>query len=348
VDTSVDASVDTPMDNRTEPAATRTIPRFDTGRDGPVALIDAAPGRLRDIMASGREHYGGLALRLGDRLSRAWLEKSDNPYRGEIAAVAARLDAPGAWLLNLSYEWTCTTGVAPGAGGNAGGGGMRMLRTLDWPLAGLGRDVVVAGHESGAGAWWNVTWPGFVGVATAMAPGRFAAAINQPPMRQRTPSCGLDWVISRAAVWKSRALPPGHLLRRVFETAKTYAEARRMLCETPLSVPAFFSLAGAGPGEGCVIERLETSALVREAPAGIANHWIADPREAGRARGEDSPGRYARMEDLLGRMPDDFSWVRPPILNPTTRLAVVAGPAAGALMVRGYEEDGPATAVFKL
>ena len=334
------------MDNRFEPAAAPalTIPRIDTGGDGPLALIDAAPDRFRDIMASGRDHYGGPALRLGDRLSKTWLEKSANPYRGEIAAIAARLDGPGAWLLNLSYEWTCTTGVAP----DAGSGGMKMLRTLDWPLKGLGQGVVVAGHESDSGAWWNVTWPGFVGVATAMAPGRFAAAINQPPMTQRTPNCWLDWLIGRAVVWQSRALPPVHLLRRVFETAKTYAEAKGMLSETPLSIPAFFSLAGVGPGEGCVIERLENSALVRDAPASVANHWIAGKQGGGRMRGEDSTGRYAKMEGLLDRMPDDYSWVRPPILNPTTRLAVIANPGTGALSVRGYEEDGPATAVFKL
>jgi hypothetical protein len=333
------------MDNRLEPAP--AIPRIDTGGDGPLALIDAQPGRFRDIMASGRDHYGGPALRLGDRLSKAWLEKSANPYRDEIAAVAARLDGPGAWLLNLSYEWTCTTGIAP----DTASGGMKMLRTLDWPLKGLGLGVVVAGHEGGAGAWWNVTWPGFVGVATAMAPGRFAAAINQPPMTRRTPSCWLDWVINRAAVWQSRALPPVHLLRRVFETARTYAEAKEMLARTPLSIPVFFSLAGTGPGEGCVIERLENGAVVRDAPAAAANHWIADHQSGqggGRMRGEDSLGRYARMESLLDRMPDDFSWVRSPILNPTTRLAVIANPGAGALSVRGYEEDGPATAVFRL
>ena len=330
------------MDNRPEPVL--TIPRIDTGKDGPLALIDAEPGRFRDIMASGRDHYGGPALRLGDKLSKAWLEKSANPYRGEIAAVAARLGGPGAWLLNLSYEWTCTTGVAP----DGASGGMKMLRTLDWPLKGLGLGVVVAGNDCGAGAWWNVTWPGFVGVATAMAPGRFAAAINQPPMTRRTPSCWLDWVINRAAVWQSRALPPVHLLRRAFETARTYAEAKAMLAETPLSIPAFFSLAGAGAGEGCVIERLENSVVVRAAPAAVANHWIADNQGGGRMRGEDSAGRYARMESLLERMPDDFSWVRAPILNPTTRLAVIANPGAGALSVRGYEEDGPATAVFRL
>jgi hypothetical protein len=333
------------MDTGSTP--TRAIPRLDTGRDGPVALIGAGLARLRDIAAAAEDHYGGAGLRIGDRLSRRWLEKSDNPYRAEIAAVAESLGRPGAYLLNLSYEWTCTTGVGP----DPEGLGMRMLRTLDWPLTGLGRNVVAASHEGPAGPWWNVTWPGFVGVATAMAPGRFAAAINQPPMRRLTPSCWLDWALTRFPLWRHRALPPVHLLRRVFDDAPTYADAKEMLSQTPLAVPAFFTLAGTKDGEGCVIERSESSAYVRDAPASIANHWIrgeGDEAPGGHARGWDSEGRWRMMEEMRDRVPGDFSWVRPPILNPTTRLAVVANAAQGTLSVQGFEADGPATAVFRL
>ena len=54
------------------------------------------------------------------------------------------------------------------------------------------------------------------------------------------------------------------------------------------------------------------------------------------------------MEDVRDRAGDDFSWVRPPILNPTTRLAVAANPRQGSLAVQGFEAWGPATAVFRL
>ncbi|MCH7832605.1 MAG: hypothetical protein IIC55_07000 [Proteobacteria bacterium] len=327
--------------------ATRAIPRLDTGRAGPVALIGADLARFQDIAASAEDYYGWTAFRIGDRLSRRWLEKSDNPYRAEITEVAERLGRPGAYLLNLSYEWTCTAGVGP----DPEGAGARLLRTLDWPLPGLGRDVVVAGHEGPAGRWWNVTWPGFVGVATAMAPGRFAAAINQPPMRRLTPSCRLDWGLARIPLWRSRALPPVHLLRRVFDEAKTYTDAKAMLCETPLAIPAFFTLAGTEDGEGCVIERGQGSVYQRDAPASIANHWIAGGGP-GHPRGRDSEGRWRMMEEVRDLAPGDFSWVRPPILNPTTRLAVVANAARGTLSVQGFEapggKAGPATAVFRL
>ncbi len=333
------------MNSRSEPTRGESIsiPCYDTGAAGPLALIDADPGRFQSLMASGLDHYGAPVLKIGDGFTRRWLEKSANPYRHEIGDVAARMGHPGGYLLNLSYEWTCTTGVGPEPDGT----GMRMLRTLDWPLPGLGRNVVVGGHEGTSGPWLNITWPGFVGVVTAMAPSRFAAAINQPPMRRLTPSCRADWVINRAAALRSRRLPPVHLLRQVFERAATYGEAKAMLSETPLSIPAFFTLAGPADGEGAVIERSESAVQVREAPASVANHWIAGGR-GGRMRGDDSPGRWGMMEEFLDRAVPGFSWVRPPILNPTTRLGVIVNPRKGSLVVQGFEADGPATAVFRL
>jgi hypothetical protein len=246
-------------------------------------------------------------------------------------------------MLNMSYEWSCTSGVAA----DPAGAGMRLLRTLDWPLHGLGRAVVVARQPGNAGDYCNVTWPGYVGVLTGMAPGRFAAAINQPPMRRSTPLLPVDWIIARRAVWRTCGLPPAHLLRRVFDEARDYTEAKRMLIDTPLCVPAFFSLTGAAAGEGCVIERLEAAAAVHEAPAGISNHWVGFALR-GRIRGLDSLGRRQQMLRIVGAADGDFSWLRPPILNPTTRLAVVANAATGLLRVQGWEREGPATTVFNL
>jgi len=330
------------------PSGLPAIPFHDLGDQGPPALLDRAPGELQAIVAGGREHYGDVLLRIGDAVSRRWLARTDNPYGAEIAAVAARSPGPGAWLLNLSYEWTCTAGVGPDPGGR----GARLLRTLDWPLAGLGRHVVVVRRDTAAGPVCEVTWPGFVGVLTAMAPGRFSAAINQPQFRRWTPSCRLDWAVTRPQTWRSRALPPSHLLRQVSETCRTAAAAQATPAEPPIAAPAsftlaaFFTLAGAD-GDGWVIERTETRAAVHAAPASIANHWRAIDLP-GRDRGTDSRGRQALMDRLRDRVPDGFSWVSEPILNWKTRLAVVANAASGRLLVRGYEADGPATAAFTL
>jgi hypothetical protein len=319
------------------------IPLFDLGDRGPEALIDAAPERFAEILGHARRYYGGLTLRAGDVISRRWLVRTGNPYSNEIAGIAAAAGRPGAYLLNLSYEWSCTAAV----GGDPDGGGNRLLRTLDWPLDGLGRAVCVAKTKGAAGAYYNVTWPGFSGVATVMAPGRFSAALNQPPMRKLTPSYRLDWLISRLQMRRAAGLPPVHLLRLICDTCPTYAEARKMLENEPLCAPALFSLAGAEASEGCVIERLERKAVTHCAPATIANHWLAI-QAPGHDRGMDSRERFRRMEQIRERDWDDFSWVAPPILNQTTRVSVIANAGNGSLAVQGWEAGRAVTEIFRL
>jgi len=335
-----------PLDGATHvpssPSPLPVIPLIDAREGGTTAIIDGAADRFADLLDCGRRSYGETFLSFGDAAGRRWLARNGNSYAGEIAVAAKRAGTPGLTMLNLSYEWACTSAVGPGPDG-----GMRLLRTLDWPLSGLGRNLVVARRTGSAGDYLDVTWPGFVGVATALAPGRFAAALNQPPLPRRTPSRHLDWLLSRPAVWRSRALPPVHLLRLAFDTCRDYAAARTLLTETPLCMPAFFILAGTRPGEGCVIERHRDDARVHAAPAAIANHWL-DPADGGHPRGPDSPGRLAAMERCQATAPDGFAWVKPPILNATTRVAVVADPARGRLLVRGYETEGPATADLHL
>jgi hypothetical protein len=223
---------------------------------------------------------------------------------------------------------------------------MRMLRTLDWPFHGVGRHVLVARQKGPAGSFLNVTWPGFVGVITAVAPGRFALAINQAPLvRQGYLPLALDWLVNRVRVFRSRHLPPAHLARQVMETCRTYEEAKERLETEPLALPAFFTLAGTGAGEGCVIERTERRAWIHPAPAAVANHWLSQGLK-GRPRGIDSRRRH-RLMNGLSRLPcTAFDWMIPPIQNKDTRLAMVANPATGRILVQGWEADGAATEVL--
>ena len=314
--------------------------------EAPCGSLDGLaqePARFRDLVDCGRRQYGTAMLKAGDVLSRRWLERTDNPYQAEIAAVAERGGVTGMWMLNLSYEWTCTSGVAA----DPEGPGNRMLRTLDWAMDGLGRNLIVLNRSDRAGAYWDLTWPGFVGVATAVAPGRFAAALNQPPMSRWTPSCYVDWLIARLRVGSRGGLPPTHLLRQVFDRCATYAEALKALTETPLCLPAFFALSGTSAEEGCVIERTETDAFVHRSPVAIANHWLDDSRR-GRPRGRDSVARREALAPQLASAAGNLSWLRPPVLNSTTRVALVANAARGSLVAQGWETDGPATRVLNI
>ena len=309
------------------------IPVFDVGTKGPLGVVDFAPERFEAVMHMGQKAYGSVVLRLGDHFGRKWLHRNVSPLGDMVLATAARTPKPGPISLNLSYDFGCTTGI----GQDPSGVGNRMLRTLDWPLKGLGREVVIVHHDGPSGPYYDVTWPGFVGVVTAMAPGRFSAAINQPPSKRHTVSFWFDTAINKWIAWKQTAIPPVHLLRQVFESSESYDQAKHLLTVTPLSIPVFFTLSGTDTDQGCVIERTETQAIVHEAPFSIANHWI-DVTVPGRNRGADSVGRRQTMDARRDASDNSFDWVQEPILNPTTRLAVFANAAQSILSVRGYEQ----------
>jgi hypothetical protein len=307
------------------------IPLIDCDEGGAGQLFDLAAIGARRLAAIARRTYSPPVVAFLDRRSRQWVDKNDSPYVPEIEHIAERLPGAGVHALNLSYEWACTTAtVAP-----------LMMRALDWRLDGMGREVVVARHRSPAGSWLNVTWPGFVGVLTALAPGRFAAALNQAPLRCRTYILPIDWLIDRLKVNGTRAVPPSHLLRLVFETCSNFDEAVEVLRDTPIALPAMFAIAGAD-GNACVIERQEESAFVFDGNEVMANHWLNSQWRRGRARGIDSEGRWHALRASVEQtdMGQGFGWLRPPVLNRLTRLAAVMNAATGALSVIGLERKG--------
>ena len=315
------------------------IPVIDARDGGALHAARMAEPQMRDLLRHARRLIPPPLLAAADRISRHWLAQARNPYLGEIDAIARLVGHSGAYALNTSFEWCCTCGV-----GADPGGGVRMLRVLDWRQPGLGRALVVAWQRGPAGDFANLTWPGFVGVVTAMAPGRFAVALNQPPMLSWNLTPPGDWLIGRIKVWRSRDLPPAHLLRRVCESCASYDEARQVLSETPLCLPALFTLAGVENDAGCVIERTQNRAICRGMPAAIANRWIDSDRR-GRPRGRRSPERAAQMRAALLQ---GAPWLEPPIINRDTRLVATINPSRGRLLLQGWEKDGPVTAPLTL
>jgi len=321
----------------------------------PSAFAAAAlPDETAIILATARRRYSQAGLRLGDALSRRWLARSASPLGAEIAAVADAVRRPGAHLLNLSYEWGCTCGVAAQET-------PVMLRVLDWNLGGLGETLCVVRQRGGAGEWFHIGWPGLAGVITALAPGRFAVAINQPPLpltrlgaaaRARGFGFGgllADWAASRPAAWRSRALPPAHLLRLVCDEAPDFGAALDRLRDTPIAANVAFTLAGTRPGEAAVIERsADGHAVRRGARLAAANHW-ADLKDPGAPRWRESRPRHAAMLALLEEgVPKGLDWLRPPLLNHGTRLAAVLRPAEGVALIAGFAGERRVSAPLAL
>jgi len=149
-----------------------------------------------------------------------------------------------------------------------------------------------------------------------------------------------------------------HLLRSVFERAANFEEARRLIETTPIAAPTIFTLVGTAPEQTCIIERTETEHVTHAGSGSAANTWhYADFRDgwAGRDRDADSNSAERRRRiEALGTTPSPFAWVKPPVRNGGTRLAVELDPARGEIRARGYERLGdsddaaPATADLHL
>lgn len=227
-----------------------------------------------------------------------------------------------------------------------------LRRVLDWLFPRLGEFLVVAHQEGPAGDFLNVTWPGLSGVYQGLAPGRFAAAINQAPMRRHGAVAVFDWLRNRIETEKSTALPPAHLLRQVFETAPDYATAKQMLAATPLALPAIFILTGIE--EGCVIERVETDAAIRELSGTqvcVTNHFQSRLNDIGQGwtpRPIDSHGRAEAALSIRHDHPEPFGWFVSPIANAHSRLAFNACARSGAMSVMGEEGQTQVTEIFSL
>lgn len=314
------------------------IPVLECGTDFPIETLIAYEDRAHALLDLATKGKPAIALRQLDRVSKAWLEKWSNAHLDEISEVARRLDRPGAYFFSVNYEWGCTCRVAPSPDQMSA----RLIRVLDWKTPGLGANVVAASVTAKAGRYVTLTWPGYTGVLTAMAPGRFAGALNQAPMRKAIGFYYFDWAANRHRVWKMPHPTPAHLLRRVFDEAVSFDEAKRLLETEPISTPAIFSLAGVNPNEIAVIERTETEARVHMGAQVAANHWQA-PDWRGHDRGVDSAGRACRMHRVSPELDSGFPWLAAPILNAYTRIAMVADATSGQLVARGFEAMKPAT-----
>jgi hypothetical protein len=346
-------------------SALSDIPLVDVRDGGPLrqARQGAARARaLRDDCLSFFPAATALVLPLLDGVARRWLSRSQSPYFGEIEGIAAVLGFSGIWFLNGSYSWGCTA-LARDEDNEPW-----LVRTLDWPFPGLGRHVEIAHKWGAAGDFYSLTWPGYVGTLTAMAPRRFAASINQAPLWRRTRHPWLrplDIVLNAVKTWSVKNIPPDQLLRQVFESCADFSAARAMLERTPVARPVIFTLAGIRPGERCVIERTESGFETRATATAAANDWLKQ-KDSWEARvggdvvmtcrydeaADNSRTRRETIESFSGSLRrEPFGWLVEPVHNRFTRLATEMCPARGILRVVGLDkaaDDGIATVVTRI
>jgi hypothetical protein len=215
-----------------------------------VAEFEQVPEALRWLFAQVYRMSGGL-------------------YQGEMQSWAEAVGASmgTVTLLNCAYElshvrWPklfgCTAGVRW-----VQGLGMVHVRTLDWPLAGIGEATRLFRFRRRAREFVVVGAPGQVGVLSGMLPHAYSVTINwAPPASQ-----------------PSFAFGPTFLLRDTLETCDTYDQVVAQLRRTRLSTSVFFTVCGTEKGQACVIERTKGRAAVRPMTGPVlvqANHHLAE------------------------------------------------------------------------
>jgi acid ceramidase len=127
-------------------------------------------------------------------------------------------------------------------------------RNLDWWTDNnvLAKHTLITRfHRAGERVFDAVTWPGFLGVLSGCAPGRFSVTLNA--------------VISDEA--PGIATPVGFVLRDLLATA-SYEQAVAELSKRPLVCDCLLLVCGTRDGEMCVIERTPTHAAVRRSDSG--------------------------------------------------------------------------------
>lgn len=198
-------------------------------------------------------------------------------------------------------------------------------RNLDWWSAegALTQSTAVIDFvRSGELVFRSVGWPGFIGVMSGVAPGRFAITLNAVLSEEPT----------------TLATPVVFLIRDVLETAPSFEDAVRRLCDTPILTDVLLLVTGAEAGQRVVIERTPTRHAVRTGhPLVVTNDYraLSSSTEATTELQRTSCGRFDRASALAqaGAAPFDILTDEAVRMDITVHHMVLR-PATGQVQVR--------------
>ena len=203
---------------------------------------------------------------------------------------------------------------------------------MDWDLPKIRQTTRLIRFVDGKREFVTVgVGSGFVGVLSGMVPGQYAITMNYAPPSERPGFFDIG---------------PAFLLRHVLETCDSMKEAVRMLRETPLAAPAFFTVCGVD--EAVTIECTRTEYAINKMSGGIlvqANHHNAKHfTEINDDWDEDclefSVARQKCMErKLKGKHKTMAQWAAAlrsyPIHNEATQQSMIFRPAQGEVWLGG-------------
>lgn len=206
--------------------------------------------QARELLSIYQRDLGVAATALVSELSRSAIPAE---YWSEMEGVAAQLGVPLDSVLcgNLYYDALKVALMGCTAFAVDTPIGPLHARNLDWwtdndALRRFTRQSEFSGSR--AGDFVTVGWPGFVGVFSGVAPGRFAVTLNAVISDESPPQLGMPVVFA---------------LRRVLEEASNFEAALESLVNIPLASDSLLLLTGVRQGEMAVVERTPSRAEVR-------------------------------------------------------------------------------------
>ena len=227
-----------------------------------------------------------------DQIQALAVQIIPSAYIAEMEAISRMTDIPmGRIILCNSYYDLMKPLIGCTAFAFDGPHGPIHARNLDWwtenNLLGECSELFYF-TGAPAGDFYAVSWAGYIGVLSGMAPGRFAFTLNA--------------VISSDPFEIST--PVSFKLREAFETCKTYDEAITFLQQITLPSDCLLLVSGPKSGEYCVIERTPKRQVTRNPTdnfIAVTNEYRLLESQSGDLDGslqETSDGRYNRICEL--------------------------------------------------
>lgn len=268
------------------------------------------------------------------------------PYRSEVTKLSHTLGHSPLEIgaMNLLYDISqlehfglgCSAGII-----DSEEHGPIHVRNLDWGIEGLGELTRVVRMHSKYGPLISVTFPGFIGVLSGMAPKRFSVTLSWAPPPENKPTI------------RGMRVSPTIAVRHVLENAETYQDAVKMLSEIKLTCSASFVVCGVFKGEGAVVERWEgNSSLTHlgDQPLVQTNHFAGEYTRIGNRSlrsvqqdnysEEESRKRNCKLYNALKNLPEQLNLVdlkkcltRSPVCNWETCQQMVFIPSKGVYKV---------------
>ena len=165
--------------------------------------------------------------------------------------------------------------------------GMIHLRNNDWPMPILKKTTIVVDFINGpSGPFSAVTFPGYLGVLSGVARGRFSATINMAATDNRINLFGR---------------PASFIVRDMFEGCSNFDEALEFLKNGYASAPAMVHLVGLNKGESIIMNYSSKGRFFLESNVS-ANHYQYDENYTDETSEMDSEERMECMQKKLSRI----------------------------------------------